>query len=229
MSFGNERDELVLRTLARYGLLPAEALRRRYFAGKTKKACERLVTRLMAEGLVCSYRLNGNRKYYMLTADGARRIGVSDVAAGKPFAAQGLCQNLAMAAYCLLGTKQFERMTQEEFIARFPALARAAKLGRGSRTRYYLDTTDAKVRLALMVCDFGADTRRVAKKALDEVNRRIGASGEFAAMVHSQLFSVTILTSFQRKAVRIAEVLKSADFHHRVVVVPELGRFFLEE
>jgi hypothetical protein len=226
MSCGN-RKKMLLRAMRRYGLLTSDAARE--LLGCSAKACERLISALLRDGFIAAYRFHGARKYYVLTVRGGQLVDLEDATLGRPFSAQGLCQNLAAMAFCLLGEKHFERMERAEFKQNFPQLVHGAKLGRSNRTRYYLDTTEEKVRLGLMVYDFGAETRRIVDKAIKEVNRRAGKSSEFADIVAGKLFSITVLTAFCRKAERIARQLEKVDFHSRCVVVPELGRFFVEE
>ena len=218
-----ERDRSLLRSLAVYGLLDTKAVFLNCgFAPKHVKACERFITRHLQRGTICSYPLIGARKYYVLTTLGARLIDLPDRRAGQCFAVQGLVANFAVMSYCLHSEQKFSRMTRPEFEAKFPILVAPKVLGRGHRSRYYLDTSDpdGTVRLALFLLDFGSKARRLQRKARREIQIRIEAGPAWKAMIQAQLFSITILVFNEQKAIRLRKLFKSEPFHVRVCFVP---------
>jgi hypothetical protein len=224
-----ERDRLLLRSLAVYGLLDTKAVFLNCgFAPKQVKACERFITRHLKRGTICSYPLVGARKYYVLTTLGSRLIDLSDRRAGQCFAVQGLVANFAVMSYCLHSEQKFSRMTRPEFETKFPFLV-GPFLGRGYRTRYYLDTSnpDGTVRLAMFVLDFGTKVRRLQRKVRREIDTLTKTGPACAALIKAQLFSITILAFNEQKATRLRKLFKGEPYHVRICYVPGVSELLL--
>lgn len=213
----------ILELIARYGLVTVEALRRIF--DLTDKAVERVLTRLIAIGLLESTQLVGRRHYYTLSASGAKLIGL-DETVSRPMGAQALLQNYAMLSHCVLGPSPSERMTRAEFVARFPGLAVAGAISSSRRTRYCLDASEKSsggsdtVRLALLLPTIGSNPRRIARKARREVEKRRRSSEAFAGLIRARLFSVLVLVEDDEKGRRIAAMLARDPWHSRAAVVP---------
>lgn len=220
-----DRDRAILDLIDRYGLVTAEVLLRTLFPGLTDKAVERVLTRLMSQGLLQSAPLMGRKCYYTLTPAAARLLGL-DESASRPMGEQARLQNVAMLNHCLLGSIPAKRMTRAEFVARFPALAVDRAVSSSRRTRYWLDTSEhgtsktGVVRLALMLPTIGSNPRRIARKARREVEKRQGCGDDFAGLIRNRLFSVTVLVEDEEKGRRVAAILARDPWHSRVVVVP---------
>jgi hypothetical protein len=219
----SERDRHILRLIERHGLVTVEALMR--VLGLSRKAAERILTRLMAAGLIDSAQLLGRTCYYMFTASGARLAGL-DEAASRPMGTQAMLQNVAMLNHCLLGPAPAERMTRAEFVAKFPAFAVRGVISSARRTRYYLDVSERReggsgvVRLALMLPTAGSNPRRIARKARREVEKRRRASQPLAELIRARLFSVVVLVESEEKAGRVEAMLAKDPWHSRAAVVP---------
>jgi hypothetical protein len=225
-----ERDVEILREIARYGFLHAKAIHLAFFSSLTEKACERVITKLLAKKLICAYPLLGAKKYYALTPEAARLLDLSDRQAGKPFAAQGLVTNYAYIRFCLFGEIKFRRLTRPEFEKRFPTLVEKRVLSRAYRTRYYLDHSEASktagiVRLSLIVLCVRTSISRSKKKVRREMETRRLAGPAWRAMIDSELFSITVLCASKPKAERLEDVLADEPFPLRVCYVPGLSKF----
>src|SRR5690606_4762836 len=193
----SERDLAILKLTWRYRLGLPEVYHRLLFDGLTPKAAERVITRLMKEGLLRSHLLFGARRYYTLTPRAARVLGVREKWLERPMGPQALIQNMSILAACCLAEPPRERMTAEEFAGRFPGLV---VRGLGA-SRYYLDRDEARgvVRLALYLPDFQSDVRRLVRKVRREFDRRM-RHPEWNRLIKGGLFLVTVLTAFPRKA-----------------------------
>jgi hypothetical protein len=217
-----DRDRHILELIARYGLVTVDALKRIF--DLTDKAVERVLTRLIAIGLLESTQLVGRRHYYTFTAAGARLIGL-DEAASRPIGSQALLQNYAMLSHCVLGPDPTERMTRAEFVARFPTLAVAGAISSSRWTRYCLDASErcnggsGMVRLALLLPTIGSNPRRIARKARREVEKRWRSSEAFAGLIRARLFSIIVLVEDDEKGRRVAAMLARDPWHSRAVVV----------
>ena len=221
-----DRDLAILRFTWRYRLGVFESYRRVLFPGVTAKAAERVVTRLMKEELLQSFPLAGPRRYYTLTAKGARVLGVSEKWLEKAMGPQALIQNMSILAACCLGETQRERMTPEEFGERFPKLA---VKGLGS-SRYYLDRDDASgaIRLGLFLPDFQSDVRRIVRKVRREFDRRL-RHPQWNQLIRGGLFLATPLTAFPKKAEVLRQLLGREPWPHRVEVVPSITNLLVRE
>lgn len=221
-----ERDESILKFTWRYRLGIPEVFHRRFFDGRTPKAAERVITRLMKEGVLQSFILYGANRYYTLTPKGARVLGVSEKWLEKPMGPQALIQNVSILAACCLGPAARERMTAEEFTERFPGL-----VVRGlSSSRYYLDREESggAVRLGLFLPDFQSDARRLVRKVRREFDRRLRHK-EWNGLIHNSLFVVTILTAFPGKADRLGQLLSRERWPYRIEVVPSIANLLVRE
>ena len=221
-----ERDLTILKFTWRYRLGIPEVFHRRFFDGSTPKAAERVITRLMKEGVLQSFILYGANRYYTLTPKGARVLGVSEKWLEKPMGPQALIQNVSILAACCLGPAARERMTAEEFTERFPGL-----VVRGlSSSRYYLDREESggSVRLGLFLPDFQSDVRRLVRKVRREFDRRLRHK-EWNGLIHNNLFVVTVLTAFPGKADRLDQLLSRERWPYRIEVVPSIANLLVRE
>jgi hypothetical protein len=227
---GPDRDQLILGSIARYGLATAEAIHRMHFEGLGAKATERVLTRLLRQGKIVSYPLYAKTVYYTLTPSSARDLGLDMRRAGRPFGAQSLIHRFSTLLYCAAGPVRRVLLTGAEFGARFPHLRPtevelAEGRGRGlSTNRYYIDAGDApghggKARLALLVADFRSHQRRLVRKCRREVGKR-ESIGSFRVLMQGDLFMVTLLTPFPEKAAILAAALSRESSRARVEVVP---------
>jgi hypothetical protein len=223
------RDRLILGLIARYGMATAAVLHTVYFAGLTPKAVERVLTRLIRQGNICSHPLFGKTVYYTLSPSSARDLGLNDARPLRPMGTQALVQNYSMLLFCTSGDRR-QRMTSAEFQARFPSLIptdgeRGEGKGQGLSThRYYVDSGEipplgGRPRLALMVPDYQSHPRRLVRKVRREIKKRECLSG-FRELLRGDQFLVTLLTAFPEKAAVLAGALAGEPFRSRVELVP---------
>lgn len=225
------RDQEILRMIARYGLITVPTLLGTLFSGLTVKAVERVLTRLLREERLISVPLVARKHYYILSSKSAREVGVPDERLTRPMGTQALLQNFAMLAYCALGDPRHERMTRREFSERFPQLTVRRLVSQSWRTRYYIDKAEAcdgQARLALMIPDLGANQRRLLRKVRREIEERTAVSGDFRKMLEADLISVTVLTAFEERAERLKAVLAREPWHSRSVVVTGYDELLLD-
>src|SRR5262245_16571174 len=93
-----DRDVQILGLIRRYGLITVPALLTTLFDGLTVKAVERVLTRLLAAERLVSVPLVARKRYYVLSCQSARELGVDDERITRPLGAQALLQNFAMMA-----------------------------------------------------------------------------------------------------------------------------------
>ena len=131
---------------------------------------------------------------------------------------------MSILAACCLGPSLRERMTAEEFAERFPKLAIK---GLGA-SRYYLDRDGDNVRLALFLPDFQSDRRRLIRKVRREIDRRM-RHPEWNRLIRGNLFLITLLTAFPKKAEVLRRDLGRERWPHRVEVVPSIANLLVRE
>jgi len=213
-----ERDQDILQLIARYGLASVSVLHPLLFAGLTEKAVERVITRLVKTGLLRSLPLFGKQCGYTLTPLAAQALGLDSKRFRRPPGTLALIRSYAILLFCAAGGRRFKKMTAAEFRTRFPQLVAPGIC----QERYFLD---AEARLSLLVGDFGADWRRLVRKARREVQRRRSREG-WKLLLDRKLFSVTLLVGTEEKARPLRAALAKEDFPAAVIVVPELTRCF---
>ena len=86
------------------------------------KALEAALAKLIAAGLVVAYPFIGTKKFYMLSAKGARQQGLDPKRFMRRPGPEALSARLTISLFC----QQFDRrlLTRSEFAAVFPAQAR---------------------------------------------------------------------------------------------------------
>lgn len=210
-----DRDLDILTLAARYGLVTQAVLHPLFFDGLTDKAVERVVTRLLGDDLLRSQPLVGPRCCYTLTEKAARLLGLDEKRYALPAGPASLLKNWGILHFCLGGPTRRQRMTPAEFRARFPGLD-----ARGmSHDRYIVDDF---ARLSLLVCDHGADWRRLTRKVRKEADRR-GRLDAWKPFFASKLVSVTLLSASAAKTARLTKALDREPFPVVVATVPELA------
>ena len=224
------RDKEILEFIARHGLVTLMIIYAVFFRGLTMKAAERVVTRLMKQGLIASHPFIGKSVYYMLTARSARALGLDEARAVRPLGPQSLAKRYSELLFATAATPPRVLLTGSEFKAKFPRLApteaeiREGK-GRGlSSDRHYIDAGEfpplgGKPRLAFIVTDFRSHQRRLVRKVRREYHKRASLSG-FRDLLQADQFLFTVLTPFPKKAALIAAGLSGEPFRARVETVP---------
>jgi hypothetical protein len=212
-------SESAVKTMLRYSLVTVESLHRAIGNGRSIKATEAALAKLQADGMVNAYAFVGNRKIYGLSVKAARIYGLNEKRFSRPPGHQAIFQNLAHFYFCLKTGNTL--LTRSEFSQDFPELAAYSGL---SRNRYFYDRTDVnQPRLGLICADFGADHRKVAKKARREfMKRKSSDRPDFKTFVMNGLLVIHVVTPFERKAERIRSILANEGFRYAITVIPEL-------
>ena len=224
------RDREILESIARHGLVTAPVVHALFFAGLTAKAAERVLTRLLSQGMIVSHPFIGKSVYYTLTARSARALGLDEVRAVRPLGPQSLAKRFSEILFCAAVTPPRVLLSSSEFKAKFPRLAPTEaeiREGKGlglSTDRYYIDAGEVpylggKPRLALIVTDFRSHQRRLVRKVRKEYHKRACLSG-FRELLQADQLLFTVLTPFPKKAALIAAGLSGEPFRARVETVP---------
>ena len=185
------------------------------------KTVERVISRLLAEGLLRSQPLIAQQCCYTLTSKAARLLGLDEKRYQLPLGPASVIKNYGILSFCYSGTQPRKRMTLDEFRSRFPGLD-----ARGmAHDRYFID---GSARLSLLVCDHGADWRRLTRKVRKEADRRQVLT-EWRPFFECKLFSITLLSSSAQKTARLTKALNAEPFPVIVATVPDLARFTGED
>jgi hypothetical protein len=201
-----------------------------FFSGLTAKAAERVLTRLLRQGMIASHAFVGNSVYYTLTAASARAIGLDESRAVRPLGPQSLAKRYSELLFSTAVTPPRVLLTRSEFKARFPRVAPTeAEIGEGkgrglSSDRYYIDAGElphlgGKPRLAFIVTDYRSHQRRLVKKIRREYHKRACLS-HFRELLQADQLLFTVLTPFPKKAALVAAGLSGEPFRARVETVP---------
>lgn len=221
----NDRDHEILQEVDRYKVIDKASLHQRFFADVTEKAVERVTTRLQAEGLLTSVPLNGRLCGYTMTPKAASLIGVSPKAYERPMGSQAVFSNYAILRHCLASSGRCKRLTTAEFLKHMPQLNQRGL----SANRYHWahDEQAQKSRLSVFLVDCGQHQRRILRKARREVEKRLRFEA-WKPVISNDLFCVTILTPFDRKAAFLRSKLAQESWHSVVALLPELATLTLE-
>lgn len=174
-----ERDERILRHIARYRLTTLETVARLYFEpeGKTLEAAKSTLRRLWQdeEPLIESKPLTGKGRevYYHLGTAGARALGLPD----PERMAHGFdklevrATHVGRLYFCCHGEAPRPKFTAEEFDQFFPGYrAPGSDLqARFFQDAYYLDTSDGVRRLGRILVDNGRDLVATAARLVEQV------------------------------------------------------------
>jgi hypothetical protein len=221
----NERDYEILLAGHRYKVIDKQFLHQTIFTGLTEKAVERKTTRFQAQSLLQPVPLSGRHVAYTLTPKAASLVGVSPKPYERPMGAQAIFANYAILRHCLASSGRCKRLTPAEFLKHMPQLNQ-----RGLTTnRYHWDRDEQakKSRLSLFVVDCGQHQRRIVRKARREVEKRLRFEA-WKPVVANDLFAVTIITPFERKADFLRAKLAEESWKSTISVLPELAALTLE-
>lgn len=176
-------------------------------AGLSRKAVERHVTALQARGELTGHTLYERKKYFTLSADACRRLGVPEKRA-RPMGPQALITNYAILLYCL--AHGVRRSTKEAIAQAAPHLS-----GYGlSADRYVmLSETD----IALLTVDCGGSSRHLKRKLVREWEKRRKLP-EWRLLQDAHQFVIVPIVPSEGKARRVRAMLR----HSGVAVQPHV-------
>jgi hypothetical protein len=188
-----ERDEDILRHVARYRLTTSEVLRRLYFAS-AKPGGEKNVLRRLTGDYLQPRPLYGKRVYYQLTPAAAMTLGESEESAA-PLGPQALVRLYGTLAFCCLGKTLKPVFTRAEFLQAFPGFADRLDLG---QTHFYLDDDGQTVRLGQILVEQGGEYLRLLNKCRRLIERGREVPG-FQEIIADELFVIALVIAEESK------------------------------
>jgi hypothetical protein len=224
-----ELQQDVLRTVARYRVMTAEALQPLFYADAPVGSARKLLSRLEDQALLQAPHALASRKFYQLTRKGTALVSAPENAAA-PLGPQALIDRYGMLVFCCLlehppGSRRPVRLTPAEFAAVNPRIAAQPGIEPASQ-HYYLDATGGRERLARVVVDHNAQTASLARKCR-QIYRQWEENGVLATLLPNN-FMLTVLTASEPKARDLRRLLLDPSrqgqqgHRFRVEVVPQL-------
>lgn len=214
-----ERDLRILRHVHRYRLSTTEAIRKVF--DLTDDAETAITRRLVKNGFLRQGHLFLNRKFFHLTPQSGRVLGL-DEKAGTPPGPQAITNSFAVLAFCCLGPVLRERITRLEFLRDYRQF-----VVKGVASDHYYWDTDKKGtrRFAFMRADHGGEAKRVVHRAVIETQKR-ATNPAFQELLNrpESGFMISILTTNEDKAAAIRKYIKQSGSiaAFRVEVIPGL-------
>lgn len=215
-----ERDEAILRHVARYRLTTTEVLRRLFFP-TAKPGGEKNVLRRLTGDYLQTQPLYGKRVYYQLTPLAANTLGEREESA-TPFGAQALLRLYGTLAFCCLGNTLKEVFTRAEFIQAFSSFADRLDLG---QHHFYLDHDGRTARLGQILVEQGGESLRLLNKCRKLIERWRELPG-LQAIIADELFVLTLVVAEESKRDRLYGQLRKAPLSVwcRVAVIADIGQ-----
>jgi hypothetical protein len=216
-----DRQLAIVREIARYGVMSAEALSHLAYDG-VEASARKMLGRLARQRLVrdATHPIGG-RRFYGLTPRVAALLGVSENLA-RPLGAQALRDRYGMLAFCALcdhcpGERPV-RLIRVELEAMRPGLLAVPGID-PARHHYYVE----QGRLARAVVDHDATVERTVRKC-QEIYVRWWEQPALRPLLDDFLM-LTVLTPSTPKRDRIRELLRvsGTPFLVRVVALPALS------
>ena len=214
-----ERDEEILKHVARYRLTTTEALRRLFFPD-AKPGGEKNVLRRLTGEYLQPQPLYGKRVYYQLTPAAAKTLGETEESA-TPFGPQALVRLYGVLAFCCLGKTVRPVFTRTEFIQAFSQFADLLDLG---QNHFYLDSDGRTARLGQILVEQGGEYQRLLNKCRKLIDRGRELPG-FQEIIADELFVIAIVIAEDSKREMLHVQLRKNPLPVwcRVEVVSDLG------
>lgn len=215
-----DRDLAVLRHVLRHRISTPAVIQR--VLNLTADAETALARRLITNGYLAQERLFRNQKYYHLTPRAAILLGRDEKVAQPLRGQQSSVNHYAILAFCCLGPVLRERITRLEFLEQFPQFVIRGVMS----DQYYRDIDKGVERLGFIRVDHGGEARRIAHKALVDVQDR-AATPAFRELLlrPDRGFVIAIVTTNADKAAAIRKELatdNATKAAFRVEVAPGL-------
>ena len=198
-----DRDLAILRFLGEQRMSWLEAIHGRFYSDRTIEAARSTMRRLC--GRAPDYRfvridqLDGNRNFFRLTKSGAKLIGAPD-AASLPLGTTALLRRYALQWFLDVDGKDARWHCDPRD---YPDLF-AIEGQRLPRANFYLEETPSGTLLGFAVEDYGTDSRRVSRRAVELLERFLKQRW-FDELFAAQRFVVTFLVATPEKAVAIEQ------------------------
>lgn len=193
-----ERDLAILRYLAEQHTTWFEAIHGRFYAGRSVEATRSTMRRLCGKApnfrFVRSDQIDGSRSFFRLTPRGAKVVGAPQ-SVTKELGRTALLRRYSLQWFLELDAKH-ARWTchPRDYPDLFPI--QGQRLPRGN---FYFEETERGNMLGFAVEDYGADPRRIARRAVDTVERFLKQHWFDDLMVAGR-FGLTFLVATESKA-----------------------------
>jgi len=196
-----DRDLSILHFLAEQRMSWLEAIHRRFYGDRSIEAARSTMRRLCGRGphfrFVRIDQLDRNRNFFRLTARGARLIGASS-SVTDPLGRSTLLRRFALQWFLEVdGQESRWHCNPRDYPDLF-----AIDGDRLPRANFYLEETEAGTLLGFAIEDYGSDSRRVARRAVDLLQRFL-VKRWFDELFAARRFAVTFLVATSDKATAI--------------------------
>lgn len=193
-----DRDLAILRYISERRMSWLEAIHCRFYEDRSMEAARSTMRRLC--GHAPGFRFiridqpDGNRNFYQLTSRGAKMIG-APMEVTSQLGATALIRRYALQWYFDVdGNASRWPCNPRDYADLFPVQG-----DRLPRANFYLEETTAGKVLGFAIEDYGADSRRISRRAVDLLERFL-AQHWFDDLFAAKRFAVTFLVATAEKA-----------------------------
>lgn len=183
---------------------------------------QRAVAKVIARGWLDKFQAVGRRNIYVLGRNFERSRAQQGTTSS--FSEQSLPATLAILYFCV--RHRHRRLTVPELREVDPRLCATGL----RNSAYYVERTQTKLGLSLMLVDSGRPVRRLTWKVKRLVGQRAKRDG-YRAWMLDRRFSITILTAFPAKQAQVAAAFAKTDRRLvpvRVALVPEIAPYLAQ-
>lgn len=209
--------------VARYRASTDDVVRELFFAeAKSMTTVQRAVAKVIARGWLDKFQAAGRRNIYVLGRNFERSRAQQGTTSS--FSEQSLPATLAILYFCV--RHRHRRLTVPE-LREVDSRLCATGL---RNSAYYVERTQTKLGLSLMLVDSGRPVRRLTWKVKRLVGQRAKRDG-YRAWMLDRRFSITILTAFPAKQAQVAAAFAKTDRRLvpvRVALVPEIAPYLAQ-
>lgn len=196
-----DRDLAILRFIGEQRTSWLEAIHGRFYDDRSIEAARSTMRRLCGRPpnfrFVRVEQLDGSRNFFRLTARGAKVIGAPAAASG-PLGRTALLRRYALQWYIEVDGKESRwHCNPRDYPDLFPVEGQ-----RLPRANFYLEESSAGTMLGFAIEDYGTDSRRVSRRAVDLLERFL-VNRWFDELFAAKRFGVTFLMATQEKAAAI--------------------------
>lgn len=210
----------ILAHIRAFRMTTMPVLQRLFFADQDVEAVRSWKRRLRRAGLIDTAPFIGSDRYIHLTVAGWKKLGDEPPKGRTTLTAFPLARQYGMLAFCCLLVTVQRKLTGQEFIEKFPALADNAL----PKHYYYVDKDTQPQRLGFIYVDHGRRAQRIHQRYRDIVRQRFNHPRWREDVLNRDRFIVAIVTAKPQKKKLIEEVFGEQKrlVPYRVEAVPDL-------
>jgi hypothetical protein len=197
------RDRDILEHVARYRLTTIEVLRRTHLRDQSPGAARKVIARLSVSNYLQAHPLVHPSRYYVLGTAGAKALGLASHRT-LPLGPQSLPTEFAALAYATLGKQFRKRLHRSEVLELCPWLPEAL-----AAAIYCIE--EERTGLELLRIDLGGPPDHVARKCMQDINRRRRIP-EFLPFIRSGRFRLVVITATSEKALALRHAIDRHDW-----------------